>query len=67
MSLEEEDPSASFIGYLTACDPEGEVRMRSIDVDGREDGDFAMATETVAIVAWDSAYLRSLAALGRLT
>jgi len=67
VSLEDDDPSVSFIGYLTACDPEGEVRMRSIDVDGREDGDFAMATETVGIVEWDSAYLRSLVALARLT
>lgn len=41
--------------------------MRSIDVDGREDGDFATATETAAIVEWDSACHRSLVARARLT
>lgn len=67
VSLQDDDPSACFVGYLTSCDAGGDVRMRSVDVDGRGDGDFAMATEAVTIVEWDSAYLRSLVALGRLT
>lgn len=62
-----DDPCACFIGYLTSCEPHGDVRMRSIDVDGDDDGDYAMATGAVTIVEWDSAYLASLAALGRLS
>lgn len=66
VSLQDDDPSACFIGYLSACNPQGSVRMQFITTDGDDDGDYDLPTKSVTIVEWDSAYLVALEALERL-
>lgn len=63
VSVHDDDPDVCFPSFVTACDPDGETLLATVDLAGRPDGDYSVLTSSIVFVEWGTRYLASLEAL----
>ena len=60
----EDDGAGCFPGTIASLAAGGQTRLDALDLRGRADGSWSMATRDVMSVEWNTAYLRALIARG---